>query len=103
MAIRSVAHRALGIPVLNYVDRSLPRKADRALGQAAEMMDFFERTFGSVPVRSIRRHRRQLLKLVCAGEPDPTNLRPEDRELVGASRDRGSRARPPVVRRQRCG
>ena len=38
-----------GVPVLNYVDRSLPQKADRALGQAAEMMDFFARTFGPYP------------------------------------------------------
>lgn len=38
-----------GIPVLNYVDRSLPRSADRVLGLAPEIIDFFESKFGRYP------------------------------------------------------
>lgn len=40
---------ASGTPVLNYVDRSLPRKTDRALRRGAEMVDFFESKFGPYP------------------------------------------------------
>jgi aminopeptidase N len=38
-----------GIPVLNYVDRSLPQKADRALSRTGEIVDFFEKKFGTYP------------------------------------------------------
>lgn len=38
-----------GVPVLNYVDRTLPRSADRVLGLAPEIIDFFESKFGRYP------------------------------------------------------
>ena len=38
-----------GIPVLNYVDRGLPRSADRVLGLAPGIIDFFESKFGRYP------------------------------------------------------
>ncbi|MEO8106849.1 MAG: M1 family metallopeptidase [Actinomycetes bacterium] len=40
---------ASGIPVLNYVDTSLPKKTDRALARTAEMVDYFEGKFGPYP------------------------------------------------------
>ena len=38
-----------GIPVLNYVDRSFPKSADRVLGLTPEIIDFFETKFGRYP------------------------------------------------------
>ena len=41
-----------GIPVLNYVDRTLARSVDRALGRTAEIVDFFAKRFGDYPFES---------------------------------------------------
>ena len=41
-----------GIPVLNYVDRTLSRSVDRSLGRTAEIVDFFETRFGDYPFES---------------------------------------------------
>jgi aminopeptidase N len=41
-----------GIPVLNYVDRTLSRSVDRSLGRTAEIVDFFEKRFGNYPFES---------------------------------------------------
>jgi aminopeptidase N len=41
-----------GIPVLNYVDRTLSRSVDRSLGRTAEIVDFFEKRFGDYPFES---------------------------------------------------
>jgi aminopeptidase N len=41
-----------GTPVLNYVDRTLSRSVDRALGRTAEIVDFFEARFGDYPFES---------------------------------------------------
>ena len=38
-----------GIPVLNFVDRGLPKRVDRTLRRGGEMVDFFARRFGSYP------------------------------------------------------
>lgn len=38
-----------GIPVLNYVDRTLPRSTDRTLALAPGIIDFFESKFGRYP------------------------------------------------------
>ncbi|MCZ3386935.1 MAG: M1 family metallopeptidase [Actinomycetia bacterium] len=46
------SHTRSGVPVLNYVDRSLSTRADRALGRSAEILDFFEAKFGTYPFES---------------------------------------------------
>lgn len=38
-----------GVPVLNYVDRSLPMRVDRALNRAGDIVDYFSRKFGKYP------------------------------------------------------
>lgn len=38
-----------GLPVLNYVDTSLPRRVDRALARSGEMVAFLNRRFGPYP------------------------------------------------------
>ena len=43
------AKTASGIPVLNYVDTTLPRRTDRALSRTADVIDFFEGKFGRYP------------------------------------------------------
>ncbi|HVQ88334.1 MAG TPA: M1 family metallopeptidase [Actinomycetes bacterium] len=38
-----------GVPVTNYVDRSMSRSVDRSLNRGAEIIDFLERKFGPYP------------------------------------------------------
>jgi aminopeptidase N len=40
---------AHGVPVLNFVDRGLPKRVDRSLARGGEMIDFFTRRFGQYP------------------------------------------------------
>jgi aminopeptidase N len=38
-----------GVPVLNFVDESLPKRVDRTLALAGDMVDFFSGRFGAYP------------------------------------------------------
>ena len=38
-----------GVPILNFVDESLPRRVDRTLALGGDMVDFFSRRFGAYP------------------------------------------------------
>jgi aminopeptidase N len=44
---RSVS--ASGLPVLNFVDRGLPRRVDRTLAKTGQIVSFFSRRFGPYP------------------------------------------------------
>jgi len=46
---RHTSTTASGIPVINYIDPSYPHSVDRALGQGAQMINFFAKRFGPYP------------------------------------------------------
>ncbi len=76
-----------GIPVLNYVDRALPRSTDRVLDLAPEIIDFFESQVRSIPVRGCRRNRRQLLSYYALENQTRPTYDKSTRGLAAVSRD----------------